>query len=433
MKSIRTGADQGRYEEVAMPCGQGKSMHLKREGFTTGSCATAAAKAAAYMLLSGRTIDHIDITVPRGDVFHAGIIDIMSTANSVRCAVRKDSGDDPDVTNGCAVYADVSMGTTGDTETGAGISENTKTCALSADDAKAGTGAPDDAKAGADGGAVIVIKAGEGIGRVTRPGLDRAVGEAAINSVPRQMIIQGVSEVCDIFDYRGSITVTISVPGGEELAKKTFNPRLGIEGGISIIGTSGVVEPMSIKALKDTIYLELRQKKELGERRVVITPGNYGRDFLKREYGYDIERAVKCSNYIGDTLDMCMELGFEGVLIAGHVGKMVKLAGGIMNTHSHEADARMEILAAAGIRAGLTRECLINILGSVSTTEALGYMDEKTRKNIMSIIIERISFYLDFKIQGCMTHECMIYCDEYALLGSSDGAISFLIEAGRTG
>ncbi|MCR5748371.1 MAG: cobalt-precorrin-5B (C(1))-methyltransferase CbiD [Lachnospiraceae bacterium] len=376
------------------------SRNKGREGFTTGSCAAAAAKAAAYILLSGKSIDHIDIVVPRGDIYHAEIRDIMLTQKGVKCAVRKDSGDDPDVTDGCLIYAYVEL------------IERDKGRRQSIFSEKRN----------------VIIDAGEGIGKVTRPGLDQPVGEAAINSVPRQMIIKEVSEVCELFDNYEDIKVTLSVPGGEELAKRTFNQRLGIEGGISIIGTTGVVEPMSSKALKDTIFLELKQRKEQGDNSVVITPGNYGRDFLKRQYGYDIDRAVKCSNYIGDTLDMCMDLGFEAVLIAGHIGKLIKLAGGIMNTHSHESDARLEILAAAGIRAGLKQERLINILDSVSTTEALGYLDVNERKIVMSTIMDRVDYYLDFKIQGCMGHECIIYCDEFALLGSSTGALKMLGE-----
>jgi cobalt-precorrin-5B (C1)-methyltransferase len=375
------------------------------EGFTTGSCAAAAAKAATYMLLSGRKKESIDITVPRGDVFHTDIVDIMSTNNSVRCAVVKDAGDDPDVTNGCRVYAEVR------TE-----AEDTQMHDESESDD------PDN-----DGlhNAIVRIHGGEGIGRVTRPGLDQPVGEAAINHVPREMIMKEVQEVCGIFDHFGTMDVTISVPGGEEIAKKTFNPRLGIEGGISIIGTSGIVEPMSRKAVQDTIFLELRQRREAGSEGIVISPGNYGRDFLKKEYGYDIDNAVKISNFAGAALDMCVELGYREVLLAGHIGKLVKLAAGIMNTHSHEADARMETIAAAGIRAGLPGESLLKILDAVSTTEALGYVaenGEEMMERVMSTIMDRIEYYLAFRTKGQIRTECMVYCDEYGLLGQTAGA-----------
>ena len=387
-----------------------------REGFTTGSCAAAAAKAAAYMLFSGRKKESIDITVPRGDVFHAEIVDVMSTGECVRCAVLKDGGDDPDVTSGCRIYAEVRA--EDGPEDREGIDER---------EVNGGLHNTTDGREGDCGlhNATVVIHGGEGIGRVTKPGLDQPVGEAAINHVPREMIEQGVQEICRIFDHTGRVDVTISVPGGEEIARKTFNPRLGIEGGISIIGTAGVVEPMSRKAVMDTIYLELKQRRETGNRGAVLSPGNYGRDFLRREYGYDIDDAVKIANFAGASLDMCVELGYEEILLAGHIGKMVKLAAGIMNTHSHEADGRMETIAAAGIRAGLSRECLIKILDALSTTEALGYVAEEGREaleKVMSTIMERIRYYLDFRTKGQIRTECMVYCDEFGMLGETAGA-----------
>ena len=246
-----------------------------RSGFTTGSCAAAAAKAAAWMLLTGSEKTNISIITPKGDAFDADILDIQRTADSVKCAVRKDGGDDPDVTTGALIYAEVRLS--------------------------------DDEGIRLDGGA--------GVGRVTRPGLDQPVGEAAINSVPRKMIKQEVAEAADAYGYEGGFDVIISVPGGEEIAARTFNPRLGIEGGISIIGTSGVVEPMSEKAILDTIKVELRQQKAEGCKVAFTSPGNYGLDFMKENYDMDLDRSVKCSNYIGLTVDMIKELGFEGMLI----------------------------------------------------------------------------------------------------------------------
>lgn len=359
-----------------------------REGFTTGSCAAAAARAAAYMLLSGEKLNSVTITVPRGDVFHATLYDISISEDKASCAVKKDGGDDPDVTTGILIYAEVKRGLHND----------------------------------------IIIYGGKGIGRVTRPGLDQPEGEAAINSVPRQMIFKEVQEVCDDLGYEGGMDVTIYAPEGEKIAEKTFNPRLGIEGGISIIGTSGVVEPMSEKALKDAIYVELKQHRAMGESGIVISPGNYGREFVKSCYGYDIDKAVKCSNYIGDTLDMCVELGFSDVLLAGHTGKLVKVASGIMNTHSHEADGRLEAIAAAGIRAGLPGEILTRVLDSVSTVEALQIIkkyDENEAgktclKNVMSTIISRIKYYLDFRTGGKINVEATIYCGEIALVSESE-------------
>ena len=192
-----------------------------RYGFTTGSCAAAAAKAAAYMLLTGREKHEITITTPKGILYHARMEEISRTEHSVRCAVRKDGGDDPDITTGTLIFAEVSWQE----------QKQEKDC-----------GKPQ-----------ILITGGAGVGTVTRPGLDQPVGSAAINHVPREMITREVEEVCALTDYAGSLLVEISVQGGEELAKKTFNPRLGIVGGISILGTTGIVEPMSSQALLDTI------------------------------------------------------------------------------------------------------------------------------------------------------------------------------------
>ncbi len=366
-----------------------------REGFTTGSCAAAAAKAAAYMLLVGEQMNSVDITVPRGDRFEAALLDVTLNKDEARCAVRKDGGDDPDVTTGILIYA---------------AARYPKT---------AGNSNRHDEE--------VFIHGGVGIGKVTKPGLDQPVGEWAINSVPRKMISEAVSEACEIAGYEGGVDITISAPEGEEIAKRTFNPRLGIEGGISIIGTSGVVEPMSDKALKDTIYVELNQRKALGDRGVVISPGNYGRQFLLEHYGYDIDRAVKCSNFIGETIDMCVSLGFEDVILAGHIGKLVKVASGIMNTHSHEADGRMETIAAAAIRAGLPNEVLNQILDSVSTVEALKIIkkyDEKEGGNnslnsVMSTVISRIKYYLDFRAEGKINIEATTYCGEIALVSET--------------
>ena len=275
-----------------------------RYGFTTGSCAAAAAKAAAYMLLTGKRKTEITIETPKGISYTPKIEDIRMEEGKVSCAVQKDGGDDPDVTSGSFIYA-----------------------AVCAETEESGT-------------LSIHIDGGEGVGRVTKPGLDQPVGNAAINHVPREMIAKEVGEICRLLDYKGRIEVEISVPGGEELAKQTFNPRLGITGGISILGTSGIVEPMSNQAIKDTIRVELNQRKVQGYDYVAVSPGNYGLDFMKQSYGYDLDKSVKCSNFIGDTVDMAVEMGFQKMLLTGHIGKLIKVAGGIMNTHSREADCR---------------------------------------------------------------------------------------------
>lgn len=356
-----------------------------RSGFTTGSCAAAAAKAAAWMLLAGTEKSNISIITPKGAAFDAEILEIKRTADSVKCAVRKDGGDDPDVTTGALIFAEVSLSD----EEG------------------------------------IRLDGGEGVGRVTRPGLDQPVGEAAINSVPRAMIKQEVAQVAEAYGYDEGFDVIISVPGGDEIAARTFNPRLGIEGGISIIGTSGVVEPMSEQAILDTIRVELRQQKAEGCKAAFISPGNYGLDFMKETYGMDLDRSVKCSNYIGLSVDMIKELGFESMLLTGHAGKLVKVAGGIMNTHSREADCRMEIIAAAAAKEGADIGLILGVLECLTTEEAFAklreadyQLAERTAERLMSGILAS----LRRRSGGGLHIECIMYTKENGLIAASDGA-----------
>ena len=379
-----------------------------RYGFTTGSCAAAAAKAAAYMLLTGREKTEITIETPKGILYTAQIRNICRKEQEVSCAVEKDGGDDPDITTGALICAKVSF------------AEITDRKAREEPGRKNGTGhAPEQAQ--------VVIDGGIGVGRVTKPGLDQPVGNAAINHVPRDMIEREVLQVCQVLDYRGILSVEISVPEGEKLAEKTFNPRLGIVGGISILGTSGVVEPMSTQAILDTIRVELRQQRALGREDVVISPGNYGLDFLKNTYHYDLDKSVKCSNFIGETIDMAAELGFCAMLLTGHIGKLIKVAGGIMNTHSHEGDCRMELLAAAGIRENVSLECLKKILDCVTTEEALAFIDAEGKKEeVMEDIMEKIDFYLKKRAAGRLQIECIVYSNTYGLLGMTAKAEELL-------
>lgn len=369
-----------------------------RKGFTTGSCGAAAAKAALYMLLTGSVKDEIEIITPGGAVFRTEVKDIFREGNRVRCAVVKDGGDDPDVTTGLHVTAEVRAEERG------------------------------------DGALEIQIEGGPGVGRVTLPGLDQPVGNAAINRVPRQMIEKELTEVADLLDFRGRIRVILSVPGGEAAAERTFNPRLGIEGGISILGTTGIVEPMSTRAILDTIRVELNQRKALGDRIAAVSPGNYGLNFMKETYGYDLNRSVKCSNYVGDTVDMVREMGFRGMLLTGHIGKLIKVSGGIMNTHSKEGDARMELLAAGVIRAGGSTDTLRGILNCRVTEEALGIIQgespELLRKSMESVM-DRILYYLRKRAGEELPVECILYSNEFGLLAASPGAMDMLGELER--
>lgn len=363
-----------------------------RYGFTTGSCAAAAAKAAVYMLLTGQRKTEITIETPKGIPYHAKIMDICCGENQVSCAVEKDGGDDPDVTTGTWIYAKVSR------------PEN-----VSCEEENRGQ--------------EIIIDGGIGVGRVTRPGLDQPVGSAAINHVPREMIKKEVLEVCRYVDYQGNLLVEIFVPQGEELCRRTFNPRLGIVGGISILGTSGIVEPMSSQALLDTIKIELRQRRELGFDYVAVSPGNYGLDFMRETYGYDLDRSVKCSNFIGETIDMAVELGFCKMLLTGHIGKLIKVAGGIMNTHSKEADCRMELLAAFSIKEQMDSSEVREILDCVTTQEAIPIIEESGKLHqIMDRIAERICYYMEMRSEGKLKTDCILYANGFGELAKSKGA-----------
>lgn len=361
-----------------------------RYGFTTGSCAAAAAKAAAYMLLSGRQKNTITIETPKGIPYTAEILEITRGEKAVQCAVRKDGGDDPDITSGALIYAEVSL------------TDHTRTQAT-------------DTRIHIDGGI--------GVGRVTKPGLDQPVGNAAINHVPREMTAKEVLEVCDLMDYKGNLQVIISVPEGEAIAKQTFNPRLGIVGGISILGTSGIVEPMSNQALLDTIRVELNQRRAEGFDYVAVAPGNYGLDFMKKAYGYDLDKSVKCSNFIGATIDMAVECGFTRMLLTGHIGKLIKVAGGIMNTHSKEADCRMELLSAFAIHEGAGADVAAKILDCVATEEAVRLLREAGKQQeVMDYAMERIMFYLNKRAGGRMQIDCIMYDNTFGELAKSKEA-----------
>ena len=360
-----------------------------RYGFTTGSCAAAAAKAAAFMLLTGREKTEISIETPKGICYEAKVLDICRREKEVSCAVEKDGGDDPDITTGIYIYTKVSY----------------------LDSRKSGK--PQE----------VVIEGGQGVGRVTRPGLDQPVGNAAINHVPREMIKKEVLEVCATVGFYGSLKVEVSAPQGEELCKRTYNPRLGIVGGISILGTSGIVEPMSSQALLDTIMVELRQRKAYGFDYVAVSPGNYGLDFMKEAYGYDLDRSVKCSNFIGETIDMAVGLGFQKMLLTGHIGKLVKVAGGIMNTHSREADSRMELLAAFSIKEGVDACQARKILDCLTTEEAIPILEESGKmKPVMDRIADRICYYMNGRARGRMEIDCILYANEFGELAKSRGA-----------
>ena len=361
---------------------------MLRCGHTTGTCAAAASKAAAGMLLTGRKAGSVSIATPKGIVLDLPVEDAVMNGGSASCAVRKDGGDDIDATHGALVRSTVSL-------TPSGIS----------------------------------IDGGEGVGRVTRRGLDQPPGEAAINRVPRSMIRDALEDVASACGYTGGFSVVISVPEGRRIAGSTFNPRLGIEGGISILGTSGIVEPMSETAIVRTIETEMDMRAAEGAKVLTAVPGNYGRDFADT-IGLDADSAVKCSNFIGEMLDRACALGTD-VLLIGNLGKMVKLAGGIMNTHSRNADCRMEILAAYTVMAGGDADDARRIMECISTDDALEVLEEKDMvRRISGLLAERIEYHMNHRTGGRIRTAAIVYSSVYGELCRTSLADSMLKELG---
>ena len=295
-------------------------MQTLREGFTTGSCAAAAALASCLWQRDGVCPERVSVVVPEGRTAAPEIVPLADH----RCGVIKDSGDDPDITGGMEVVAAVSV---------------------------------------LDEEGPVAFRAGAGVGIVAQPGLKLPVGEPAINPVPRKMIEDAVRSV---FGSRAAI-VTVSIPGGEAIARRTFNPRLGIEGGLSVLGTSGVVRPMSDAALKDSLIEELKMRAAQGHRQLIYTFGNQGEAAMRALFpGVPI---VQVSNELGYMLDAAAELGVGRILLGGHPGKLAKVAAGAMQTHSRYTDGRREAIITQLARMAAPND-LIEAVYACATTDA---------------------------------------------------------------
>lgn len=355
-------------------------------GYTTGSCAAAASKAAARALLTGQPVRQVRLMTPKGIELLLDVEDMTRTPDKVCCAVRKDAGDDPDITHGMLVYACV-------TRTAEGID----------------------------------IDGGAGVGRVTRPGLAQPVGTAAINPGPRRQIAQALEQVAAQCGYAGGFRVEISIPGGEAVGARTFNPNLGIVGGLSVLGTSGIVEPMSEQALIDTIHLDIDARYAAGERTLLLCPGNYGEDFVRGTLGLDMSRGVKCSNFIGEALDYAVYRGFFGVLLVGHAGKLLKLAAGVFQTHSAYADARQEIFAAHAALCGAPRETVAQLMDAVTVDSCLDILKRiQMDRQVLDSISHKITAHLHHrtvdKTGKMFSVNYVIFTNQYGILMQTDGA-----------
>lgn len=359
---------------------QGKQL---RCGYTTGSCATAAAKAAATMLLTGKRVEVVRIDTPKGIILDLEPLEVELQESYVSCAIRKDSGDDPDDTHGVLVYAKVAY------KKEPGVS----------------------------------LLGGVGVGQVTKPGLACAVGGPAINPTPRKMIMAEVTRAMEEAGYTGGLEVTISIPAGVEIAKKTFNPRLGIIGGLSVLGTSGIVEPMSEKALVETMYVEINAQKARGNKHLLVFFGNYGEDYTRDVMGLNLEGSVTCSNFVGELLDYAVYCGFETLLLIGHSGKLVKLAQGVMNTHSKYADCRTELFALQAMLQGASKEVGQEIYGCLTTDEVTKVLQrEGIFDPVMAKITEKIDFYMQHRVHGKIKTAALMFSNVYGILGKTQFA-----------
>ena len=475
-----------------------KNQKKLRCGLTTGTCAAACAQAAMLRLLTGQVRSEVTVRLPesrkrvqvdvaaaklheeiadnranrgtqqdsngRSPLQQAGSAesDTRSSEQRVTLAVyptadggfatRKDAGDDPDVTNGTEIRAYVQ------------VCERVPSRAFMSTDGR------------------LYLTGGEGVGRVTKPGLEQAVGQSAINRVPRQMIFDAAQQVLDAFEEddekrrtegctpslemenklkhvdgkpdaeyirskclneenekserseKPCYLITISVPAGAELAQRTFNPMLGIEGGISILGTTGIVEPMSEAAIVATIETSIRQVLAMEDgdigrsaRRILAVPGNYGQRYVEQQLGLRGVPVVEVSNYIGEAIDLAVSYGATDFLLVGNVGKLVKLAAGIMNTHSRVADGRWEIFAAHLALCGGTRAQVAAMREATTTEEMLTRLEEMgLRAPVMASIMGEIEAHMAHRIRGQMNFGVIVYSERFGRVGETAGAARLL-------
>lgn len=356
---------------------------MLRLGYTTGTCAALAAAGACELLITGRMPEHLSVMTGKGIDVTVEPEDFGSDGASAWCAVTKDGGDDADVTHGLKIYARAEL------------------CRSPG----------------------IHIDGGAGIGRVTKSGLDQPPGNAAINRVPRKMITESVERIIKRHGVGEGIRIIVYAPGGDKVAKKTFNPMLGIEGGISILGTSGIVEPMSNQALIDTIEVELRQAAET-QKRVILTPGNYGSDYIS-SIGMDTKGipVVRISNFLGEAIDIAVSMGFREILVISHIGKLVKVAAGVMMTHSRYADCRKEVFCSHSAIAGAEQGICWELMEAATTDSCIEILDKAgLRDRIMESVLKAVQVNIQRRAGEEITIGAVTYSNVYGWLGETDEA-----------
>ena len=318
-----------------------------RGGYTTGACVAAGVKAAA-MFIQGSGSDYVEIIALDGTKLNIPVKGITPQENGVRVEIIKDAGDDPDITNGISVFTTLSL------------------------------------EPSLNG---VALMAGDGVGTVTRAGLAVPPGEPAINPGPRRLINQSLEEV---FGYVPGCKIRIDVPQGRELAKKTLNPILGVKNGISIIGTTGVLKPMSEEAFKDSLVPQISVALAAGYKTQIFVPGKIG-ERIAGEGGLPVEAMVQTSNFIGYMLEKAADMGVNRILLFGHIGKLAKVAAGVFHTHNRVGDGRLEVLAAYSAAAGMPPEGVQNILDCMTTEEALPIIEKYDKKAVYKVIATRVS------------------------------------------
>ncbi len=357
-----------------------------RCGYTTGTCAAAAARAAAEFLFSKEWPEAVVIETPAGIAVHAEIEETGASADAAWCAVRKDGGDDIDATDSMMIFCEVAL----QEEPG------------------------------------VQILGGEGIGRVTKPGLDQPVGEAAINSTPRRMIGEQLQAAAVRYGYEGGFRVTVFAPEGAARAQQTYNSVLGVTGGISVLGTSGIVRPMSEEAIVDTIRAEIRVKAAGGLKNLILTPGNIGADYTE-SISLNKTHAAECSNHIGEAIDFAALEGFRSVLLIGHAGKLVKVASGVMNTHSRYADCRMETLSAHAALCGASKETVAGIMACVAVDEAISILEKAgLREPVMTAVMEKMEEHLRRRAGPDLEIGALMFTEKHGFLGKTKEADALL-------
>ena len=326
---------------------------ILRGGFTTGAASAAGVKAALIFFYTGEIVNEVEITALDGTILKIPVAKVERLGEKILVEVIKDAGDDPDITNGVSIFTTTKV-----------IGEE------------------------------IIFRAGVGVGKITKAGLQLPVGEPAINPGPRRLIKNIAAE----FNCKG-LEVEISIPAGVELAKKTLNPILGVEGGLSIIGTTGVLRPMSEEAFKNSLVPQIDVAKSAGFTALVFVPGKIG-ETLAKNFGLPEAAIIQTSNFIGFMLEQAAEKNIRQIILCGHLGKLIKVAAGIFHTHNRIADARLETLAAYSAAEGLKTSEVKKILSASTTEEAAEIISANNLEIVYKKIAERASLRAERYVFG---------------------------------